>query len=133
MTIERHISRQETGRQDIMSKIHSAILKADKTVTAQIGKMMGSEMIVYNAPGTFKYGLSSVKKHISLHLFPIYCVPALHAKYEALLPKASFQKGCINFTNEDELPFEILESLLTECSKIDLLKIREEQLKARKK
>jgi uncharacterized protein YdhG (YjbR/CyaY superfamily) len=133
MTIEQYISQQELERQNILSKIHGAILDADKTVTAQIGKMMGKDMIIYNAPGTFKYGLSSVKKHISLHLLPIYCVPSLNTKYKELLPDASFQKGCINFTHEEEVPFEILKSLLVECSKIDLLKIREDNLKSKKK
>ena len=133
MTIEQYISEQEIERQSLLSKIHFEILDADKTVSAEIGKMMGKDMIIYNAPGTFKYGLSSVKKHISLHILPIYCVPTLHAKYEELLPKASFQKGCINFTSEEDLPLEILKSLLIECSKIDLLKIREDYLKSKKK
>ncbi len=133
MTIEQYISQQEIERQNILSKIHFGILEADITVSAQIGKMMGKDMIIYNAPGTFKYGLSSVKKYISLHLLPIYSVPVLHSKYEELLPKASFQKGCINFMSEEEVPWEILKSLLIECSKIDLLKIREDYLKSKKK
>ena len=82
MTIEQYISRQEIERQNILSKIHFAILNADKTVNAKIGKMMGKEMIIYNVPGTFKYGLSSVKKYISLHILPIYCAPTLHSKYK---------------------------------------------------
>lgn len=132
MTIEQYITQQEFERQNILSKIHFAILDADKSVSPLIGIMMGKEMIIYNAPGTFKYGLSSVKKYISLHILPIYCVPALHSKYKELLPKASFQKGCINFTCEEEVPLEILKSLLIDCSKIDLLKIREEYLKIKK-
>jgi hypothetical protein len=116
-----------------LSEIHSEIIKADKTVTAQVDKMMGKDMIIYNAPGSFKYGLSNVKKHISLHLLPIYSVPSLHAKYKELLPKASFQKGCINFTSEEEVPLDILKSLLADCAKIDLAKIREEYLKSKKK
>ncbi len=132
MTIELYISKQEIERQNILSEIHFAILDADKTVSALVGKMMGKEMILYNAPGTFKYGLSSVKNHISLHLMPIYCVPTLHSKYKELLPKASFQKACINFTSEKEVPIEILKSLLVDCSKIDLFKIREDYLKLKK-
>ncbi len=133
MTIEQYIAQQEIERQNILSKIHFAILNADKTVSAQIGKMMGKEMIIYKAPGTFKYGLSSVKKYISLHILPIYCVPSLHSKFKELLTKASFQKSCINFTSEEAIPFEILKSLLIDCSKIDLSKIREDYLKSKKK
>jgi hypothetical protein len=133
MTIEEYISKQEMERQNILSRIHLLIVDADKSVSVQIGKMMGKEMIIYNAPGTFKYGLSSVKNHMSLHILPIYCVPALHLKYKELLPKASFQKGCINFTSEEEVPLEILKLLLVDCSKVDLFKIREEYLKLKKK
>jgi hypothetical protein len=133
MSIEQFIAQQEIERQNLLSKIHLAIIETDKTVTAEIGKMMGSDMIIYNAPGTFKYGLASVKKHMSLHLLPIYNNPTLHSKYKALLPEASFQKGCINFTSEEEVPIKILKSLLKECAKIDLLKVREEYLKAKKK
>ncbi|OFY54327.1 MAG: hypothetical protein A2X22_13200 [Bacteroidetes bacterium GWF2_49_14] len=133
MTIEQYISQQEPERQNLLSEIHSEIVKADKTVSALVDKMMGKDMIIYNAPGTFKYGLSSVKKHISLHLLPIYSVPTLHAKYSELMPKASFQKGCINFTSAEEVPMEILRSLLSDCAKIDLAKIREEYLQSKKK
>jgi len=133
MTIEQFIAKQEIERQNILSTIHSLIIEKDKSVSAQIGKMMGKEMIIYNAPGTFKYGLSSVKKYMSLHLMPIYCAPTLHAKYKALLPKASFQKGCINFTSPEEIPVDILTSLLADCAKIDLQKIREDYLQSKKK
>jgi hypothetical protein len=64
---------------------------------------------------------------------PIYCVPTLHAKYKTLLPKASFQKGCINFTSVEEIPVDILTSLLADCAKIDLQKIREDYLQSKKK
>ena len=133
MTIEQFIVTQAIDRQNILSTIHYAILEVDQTVSAQVGKMMGKEMILYNAPGAFKYGLSSVKKHMSLHLMPIYCVPSLHIKYKELLPNASFQKGCINFTTEKQVPFEILKSLLVDCSKIDLNKIREDYLQSKRK
>ena len=42
-------------------------------------------MIVYNAPGIFKYGLPSVKNYMSLHDLPIYGSASLHSKYKALL------------------------------------------------
>jgi hypothetical protein len=59
--------------------------------------------------------------------------PALHAKYEPLLDKASFQKGCINFDNAEQMPLHILKELIIDCSKIDLLKIRQEQLAKKKR
>jgi hypothetical protein len=133
MTIIEYITKQSPERKEILSNIHAIIIQEDKSVEPKIGTMMGKEMILYNAPGTFKYGLSSVKNYISLHAMPIYASPAIHAKYKSLLPKANFQKGCINFRDEKEMPLEILRLLIADCSKIDLSAIREEYLKSRKK
>ena len=133
MTIAEHISNQPKERQDLLSKIHAIIVQEDTSVKAKIGTMMRQEMILYDAPGIFKYGLSNVKKYISLHAMPIYMNAELHAKYQPLLPNAKFQKGCINFLNENEMPLAILRKLIVDCAKIDLLKIREAYLKSKKK
>jgi hypothetical protein len=133
MTIVEFISKQSLERQEILSKIHTIIIQEDKSVEPKIGTMMGKEMILYNTPGIFKYGLSSVKNYISLHAMPIYASTALHSKYKSLLLKANFQKGCFNFRDETEMPLDILRMLIVDCSKIDLLAIREEYLKSRKK
>jgi predicted DNA-binding transcriptional regulator len=125
MSIADYISNQHPARQELLKKIHEIIIREDKTVTAAVEPMMGKEMIIYKAMGSFKYGLSSVKKHISLHLMPIYSSIALYTKYKGLLNKATFQKGCINFRNEEEMPLEIVKQLMNDCSKIDLRAIRE--------
>ena len=132
MTIEAFIAKQLPERQDILTKINAIIIKDDTTITATIAPMMGKEMIIYNAPGTFKYGLSSMKQYMSLHVLPMYGSEKIYAKYKALLPKAAFQKGCINFKNEEELPIKIVSQLIKDCAKIDLRAIREAYLKAKK-
>lgn len=116
----------------ILSEIHDIIIKADKVVTAEIGPMMGIEMIIYKAKGFFKYGLAITKNHFSLHLMPIYGSPALHARYTSLLNKAKFQKGCINFKNAEEMPLEIVRELLDDCAKVDLIALME-QFKMKRK
>lgn len=131
MTISEFISNQPAERQKLLSELHEIIIREDKNVKAEIGLMMKNEMIIYNAPGTFKYGLASVKQHMSLHLLPMYSSPELYAKYKELLPDASFQKGCINFKSTDEMPLKIIKQLMHDCSKIDLLAIREKQLKSK--
>ncbi len=108
------------------------ILTTDKSIEATVGTMMGKEMILYKSKGIFKYGLASIKNYMSLHMMPIYSSKKLHEKYSALLSKASFQKGCINFKNQDEMPLKIVQELLEETAKIDLLAIMEEY-KQRKK
>ncbi len=132
MTISEFISNQPQERQKILNDIHEIIIQTDQGIKAKVEPMMGKEMIVYNAPGSFKYGLSSVKKYMSLHVMPIYVSATLYSKYKNLLKAANFQKGCINFKNEEEMPLNILQQLIGDCSKIDLLKIKEDYIKSKK-
>jgi hypothetical protein len=132
MEIELYINSQPVDRQKILSDIHKAIIENDKSVIAKVELMMGKEMIIYKGKGVMKYGLASVKNYISLHLMPIYGSNTLHSKYKTLLPLANFQKGCINFNNENEMPIEIVRELIIDCSSFDLAKMREEYLKSKK-
>ena len=133
MTIPEFIANQPEERQALLSQLHEIIIQKDKTVTPVIAPMMGKDMIIYNAPGTFKYGLASVKKYMSLHVLPMYGSPVIYEKYKALLKEASFQKGCINFIKQEDMPLEIIKDLITDCSSFDLLKMKEEYLKSKKK
>jgi len=133
MLISEFISAQPAERQELLSQLHEIIIQKDKTVTPVIAPMMGKEMIIYNAPGTFKYGLSSVKNYMSLHVLPMYGSTILYEKYKGLLKKASFQKGCINFKSKDEMPLNIVKCLIADCSKIDLRALRENYLKSKSK
>ena len=121
MLVSKFISIQLNDRQDLLTKIHEIILEEDKTIKTEVKAMIGKEMIVYNASAIFKYGLSSVKNYMLLHVMPIYGSITLYSKYKAILPKAKFQKGCINFKNEEEVPLEIVRQLIHDCSGIDLL------------
>jgi hypothetical protein len=121
MTIPAFIKAQPEDRQKLLSELHEIIIQNDKTVTPVIAPMMGKDMIIYNAPGTFKYGLASVKNYMSLHVLPMYGSPIIYEKYKALLKDAAFQKGCI------------VKNLIADCSKIDLRAIREEYLRSKKK
>ena len=132
MEIETYIMNQPADRHKILSDINSAIIENDKSVIAKVGSMMGKEMIIYKGKGLMKYGLASMKHYISLHVMPIYGSKTLHSKYSGLLPLANFQKGCINFINEKEMPIEIVRELIIDCSSFDLAKIKEEYLKSRK-
>jgi hypothetical protein len=132
MEIDMYITSQPENRQKILSDIHMVILENDKSVIASVELMMGKEMILYKGKGVMKYGLASVKNYISLHILPIYGSITLHSKYKRLLPLTNFQKGCINFKNENEMPIEILRELIIDCSSFDLTKMREEYLKSKK-
>ena len=120
MEASNYISKQPAERQGVLSAIHSIILKEDPTIKEEIGTMMGKEMILYKEKGYFKYGLSSVKNYMSIHIMPIYGSSSLHAKYQRLLPHAEFQKGCINFKNEGDVPLEIMQQLFSDCAKVSI-------------
>ena len=131
--IKNYILAQPADRQSILSDIHSIILDQDKSVTSEIEPMMGKEMIIYKANGMMKYGLAGVKNYMSLHVLPIYGSKTLFEKYKSLLTRANFQKGCINFDTAEKMPLDIVRQLISDCAKVDLKKIREDQLNERKK
>jgi hypothetical protein len=130
--IKQYIQACPEERQGILTNIHTIIIEEDKTVVPVLEPMMGKEMIIYKGKGSMKYGLANVKNYMSLHLLPMYGSNELYTKYKGLLSKAKFQKGCINFTTADEMPLEVVRQFIAECSKIDLLKIREEYLAQKK-
>jgi Domain of unknown function (DU1801) len=130
--IKAFISTQPSFRQDILSELHRIILENDPTVAAEIDFMMGKEMIMYKGRGMMKYALASVKDYMSLHVLPMYMSKDIFEKYKALLPKTKFQKGCINFEGAEVFPLQVAQQLIIECSPIDLVAIREAQLKERK-
>jgi len=132
MQIHDYISKQPAERQKLLNKLHEIIIQNDLTVIPVVESMMGKEMIIYKDRGMMKYALSGVIKYMSLHLLPIYGSLVLHARYKTALNKASFQKGCINFENAEQIPLDIMKQLIIDCSKIDLVKIREEYLKTKK-
>jgi hypothetical protein len=125
MTPSEYIQEQSAEKQTFLTEIHNAITGNDTSVIAEVEGMMGKQMILYKEKCYMKYGLSVVKKHMSLHCMPIYMNPALHAKYSGLLPAAKLQKGCINFNNADELPLEVIVALITDCASIDIASILE--------
>jgi len=129
MTPAEYISRQQKDRIPILSNIHSIILQEDPGITPKVGPMMGKEMILYMERGYFKYGLAGVKNYMSMHIMPIYGGSPLHAKYQQLLPQMEFQKGCINFKPDREVPMEIIRRLFADCAKISIAAMLEKRNK----
>jgi hypothetical protein len=133
MTVTEHLDTHSDERRPVITAIHQLILKNDPSVEVVVGSMMGKEMLLYNDRGFFKYGLAGTKDYMSLHVMPIYLNLPLHAKYVALLPKAKFQKGCINFKTGADISLDVVTGLISDCAPIDLIAIRQQQLNARKK
>ncbi|RWY53888.1 DUF1801 domain-containing protein [Mucilaginibacter gilvus] len=129
MSPTEYLSEQLPERQPIMNAIHDAIMANDKTVTPVVEPMMGKEMIIYKEATTMKYALSGVKAHISLHCLPMYMNPAIHQKYEPLLPLAKFQKGCVNFASEEAMPMDVATQLIADCARISIVAMLENRKK----
>lgn len=127
MTAADYISKQAPDRRQLLSDIHSIILGEDSTVAEEVGLMMGKEMILYKEKKYFKYGLSSVKNYMSMHIMPIYGGSPLHARYQELLPQAEFQKGCINFRNAADVPRDILRKLFADCASVSIAAMLEKR------
>ncbi|MGZ3872398.1 MAG: hypothetical protein ACXVJD_05750 [Mucilaginibacter sp.] len=127
MNFTEFISQAPKERQAVLSALHAAIIANDLTVIPQVKPMMGKEMILYEERGYMKYGLASTKNYMSLHCLPMYMNAPLHQKYDLLLPEAKFQKGCINFKDETEMPAAVLAMLIAECSTISIAAMLEKR------
>lgn len=132
MTVSEYINSMPLDRQAMLNELHQTILANDPTVTPVIKPMMGKEMILYEERTYMKYGLASVKNHMSLHCLPMYMNAPLHAKYEQLLPAAKFQKGCINFSDKEALPPAIAAALIKDCSSISIAALLENRKRSKK-
>jgi len=131
--IEQYINGQPSEWRMLLTRLHEVIIGEDKKVTAGVEPMMGKQMIMYKCKGMMKYALSGTKNYMTLHVLPMYGSATLFTKYRGLLDKANFQKGCINFNNEDEMPPDIVRQLIADCAPIDLEKIRKEYLDSKKR
>jgi hypothetical protein len=127
-----YISQQPAERREILKNIHDIIMAHDSTITATVEPMMGKEMIIYKANGMMKYGLAGVKNYMSLHPMPMYASPKIYSTYKALLSRANFQKGCINFAGSADIQLPVVQQLIIDCAAVDLFKIKNDYLQAKK-
>ena len=125
MTPKQYLDSLPEDRKEVISKLRALILKSDPLVKEVVGGMMGREMLMYMQGDFMKYALSSVKQHMSFHSMVMYGSSVkfggseLREKFEKLLPKAKFQKGCINFKNAVQLPLDIAEKFVKEMAKAE--------------
>src|SRR5947207_5101154 len=102
MTPKQYIDSLPEDRKEVISKLRALILKSDPLVREVVSGLMGREALIFMQGDLFKYALSSAKQHMSFHSMVMYASQSrfggsgLREKFEKLLPKAKFQKGCIN-------------------------------------
>ncbi|GAA4180916.1 MULTISPECIES: DUF1801 domain-containing protein [Sphingobacterium] len=130
MEIEQYISTLSQTEQQAISQFRKVILENDKAVSESFGKFMSNpNAISYNEQGVFKYGLTVAKNYISFHSLVMYSNPQLIDELKSKLPKAKFQKGCINFKSLDEFPESVLIDHMQISSKIDFSPVINRYLK----
>lgn len=130
MEIEQYIITLSQTEQQAISQFRKVILENDKAVSESFGKFMSNpNAISYNEQGVFKYGLTVAKNYISFHSLVMYSKPQLMDELKSKLPKAKFQKGCINFKSLDEFPESILVDHMQISSKIDFSPVINRYLK----
>ena len=125
MTPKQYLDSLPEDRKEVMSKLRQIILKSDPLVREVVAGMMGREMLMYMQGDFMKYALSSVKQHMSFHSMVMYGSSTrfggggLRERYEKLLPKAKFQKGCINFKDAIQMPMDIAEKFVKEMAQVE--------------
>lgn len=125
MTPKQYLDSLPEDRKEMISKLRELILKSDPLVKEVVAGMMGRESLVFMQGDFMKYALSSVKEHMSFHSMVMYGSSirfggsGLREKFEKLLPKVKFQKGCINFKNAMQMPLDIAEKFVKEMAKVE--------------
>lgn len=130
MEIEQYISTLSEGAQKAIQRFRKVISENDKAVSESFGKFMSNpNAITYNEQDVFKYGLTVAKNYISFHSLVMYSNPELMDELKSKLPKAKFQKGCINFKSLDEFPESVLTAHMQRSSQIDFSPVINRYLK----
>jgi hypothetical protein len=116
MTPKQYIDSLPEDRREVIVKLRELILKSDPLVKEVVAGMMGREMLMYMQGDFMKYALSNVKNHISFHSMVMYGTKGMAEKFAKHLPKAKFQKGCVNFKDALQMPLHIAEKFIKEMA-----------------
>jgi hypothetical protein len=80
---------------------------------------IGPKFLEFRVGKDMYIGLANQKGHLSLHVVPMYLMPALQEQLAAAAPKLKMGKGCVNFKQVEELPSEALAGLIAATSPAD--------------
>jgi len=120
MMIETYLSSLSEEERQLINTFRKIISENDPLVSEAFGKFMSSEnAFCYNEQGVFKYGIVLTKKHLSFHSLVMYMHPELMTALKAELPRAKFQKGCVNFNQANDFPAPVLAAHIQASAKID--------------
>jgi hypothetical protein len=109
MTPKEYLGSLPEDRREVISKMREMILKSDPLVREVVAGVMGRDALVFLQGDVMKYALSSVKNYMSFYTMVMYATKGMKEKFTKLLPKAKFQKGCINFKDIVQMPLDVAE------------------------
>ena len=77
-----------------------------QAVPAGYTEHIGPKYLEFRAGKEMCIGLTNQKGYLSLHLVPMYLLPALRERLAVAAPKLKMGSGCVNFKKAEELPLE---------------------------
>lgn len=90
-------------------------------VPAGYTEHVGRKYLEFRAGKEMCLALANQKNYLSLHLIPVYLMPALRERLLAAAPKLKIGKGCLNFTRIEEVPATALAEVIAATSMTDFL------------
>ena len=92
-----------------------------QAVPAGYTEHIGPKYLEFRAGPEMCFALANQKSYLSLHLVPMYLMPALQERLAAAAPKLKMGKGCLNFNKVEELPLDALAEVIAATSLADYL------------
>ena len=120
MTTQKFLNNQSEEAKNIFEILDTLIRKYDKTVTVEIGSIMGiKKALVYKQDNVFKYGITATKNHFSYHSMVMYAFPKIIEDFKITSKTIKFQKGCFNFKTIENINLPNFEKFLEQSSQQD--------------
>ncbi len=124
LEIENFLSQLSEEDRALFQSVLETVSKADKTVKAEIGNIMGGQPgLVFNQEGVFKYGLAKTTKHYTFHSMVMYAFPELLEELKSKTKGIKFQKGCFNFSSPERLEMSVFQEFMQHSSEKDFMPI----------
>lgn len=125
-TFEDFIAALPAERQPIAAQAWQLVRQA---VPAGYTEHIGPKYLEFRAGPDMYVGLANQKGYLSLHLVPMYLMPALQEGLAAAAPQLKMGKGCVNFNKLEELPQEALAGLISATPAADYVALLQQRRK----
>ena len=118
MAFDDFIAALPAERQQLATQVWQLVRHA---VPTGYTEHIGPKFLEFRAGPEMCIALANQKGHLSLHLVPMYLMPALRERLVAAAPKLKMGKGCVNFKKAEELPLDALAEVIAATPMSDYL------------